>query len=331
MPSWEKDMDFEAARKEIRGPAALAMVHFNDDFSLDLGALEDNISWMIDGGLGTGRGFVISPSGTGELLHLTKSEHQLVVKATVRAADGKLPVVAGVASTNLHEAIDLTRTAQDAGAQHVMLAPPFYYRLDDDSFLAWVTAVSEAVPDIALMLYDQPWRAGLATNLNLPLIERMADIPNVVSLKYGSPATFVAMITAIPNFKDRFAFIDNSLGFTSTVGHIHGGSGFIAGPAGWWPEFELEYWDLLEAGHYAEADRFHARLAPYMYYFMGEEFTDGEDYPYHFGSSLIKASLEFVGLKGGVVRPPFQALGDAAKKELFRIMEDIPYEGRRAG
>ena len=143
------------------------MVHFNDDFSLDLGALEDNISWMIDGGLGTGRGFVISPSGTGELLHLTKSEHQLVVKATVRAADGKLPVVAGVASTNLHEAIDLTRTAQDAGAQHVMLAPPFYYRLDDDSFLAWVTAVSEAVPDIALMLYDQPWRAGLATNLNL--------------------------------------------------------------------------------------------------------------------------------------------------------------------
>ena len=60
-------MDWDARKAEICGPASLAMIPWNDDFSPDLGALEDNIRWMVDGGLVTGRGFVISPSGTGEL------------------------------------------------------------------------------------------------------------------------------------------------------------------------------------------------------------------------------------------------------------------------
>ena len=323
-------MDFEARREEIRGPASLAMIPWNDDYSPDRAALVDNIRWMVDGGLVTGRGFVISPSGTGELVHLNKEEHRQVMEATVEGADGRLPVVAGVASCNMFEAIEMTKNAREAGVGHVMLCPPWYYRLDEDSFFTFIRSVAEAVPEMAIMLYDQPWRGHLDTSLTATLLKRCAEIPNVVSLKYGGPATFVAMISAIPQFRERFAFIDNSLGFTSTVGHIHGNASFISGPASWWPEFELAYWDLLEQGAYGEADRMHARLAPYMHFFMGEEFTSGEAYPYYFGASIIKGTLDYVGLKGGAVRPPFAPLGEADKKVLFRILDDIPYDGRRA-
>ena len=251
------------------------------------------------------------------------------MEASVKGADGRLPIVAGVGSCSVFEAIEMTRNAHEAGADHVMLTPPFYYRLDDDSFYTFISMVAEAVPDMAIMLYDQPWRGHLATSLTATLLQRVTDIPNVQSLKYGGPGIYVQMINTIPMFKDRFAFIDNSLGFTSSVGHIHGSASFISGPASWWPEFELAYWDLLEKGDYDEADRMHARLAPYMHFFMGEEFTTGEPYPYYFGASLVKASLDYVGLKGGTVRPPFTALGDDDKKALFRILDDIPYDGRR--
>ena len=322
-------MDWDARKAEICGPASLAMIPWNDDFSPDLGALEDNIRWMVDGGLVTGRGFVISPSGTGELVHLNKEEHRRIVEASVKGADGKIPVVAGVGSCSVFEAIEMTRNAHEAGAGHVMLTPPFYYRLDDDSFYTFISMVAEAVPGMAIMLYDQPWRGHLATSLTTTLLQRVADIPNVLSLKFGGPGIYVQMISTIPMLKDRYAFIDNSLGFTSSVGHMHGSASFISGPASWWPEFELEYWDLLEQGTYGEADRMHAKLAPYMHFFMGEEFTTGEPYPYYFGASIVKGSLDYVGLKGGAVRPPFSALGDDDKKVLFRILDDIPYNGRR--
>ena len=48
------------------------------------------------------------------------------------------------------------------------------------------------------------------------------------------------------------------------MAHMHGGTGFISGPASWWPEFELEFFDLMEKGEYAEAERWRARLAPYV-------------------------------------------------------------------
>ena len=333
-------MNFDARKSEIRGPAALAMIPWNKDFSPDLGALEENIHFMIDGGVVTGRGFVISPSGTGELVMINKTEHQQVVEASVKAVDGRMPLVAGIASCNVFDAIEMAKNAFDAGAGHIMLCPPFYFRLDDESFFSWIKTVADAVPEVAIMLYDQPWRGHLSTNLTFPLLQRVSEeVPQVVSMKYGSPSTYMPMITAVPAYKDRFAFIDNSLGYTSTVGHIHGSTSFISGPASWWPEFELKYWDLLEAGEYAEADRWHARLAPYMNFFVGEEFTPGEEHgyyfasgdphAYYFGASIMKASLEFVGLTGGSPRPPFTALDEAVKKHLFRIMEEIPFDGRR--
>ena len=114
------------------------------------------------------------------------------------------------------------------------------------------------------------------------------------------------MPAVIDRFADRFAFIDNSLGFTSVVSHMHGATGHISGPVTWWPEFELRFFDLMEEGQYAEADRWHARLAPYMAWHHGEHW---ESQRYVFDAAVVKASLEYVGLHGGPVRPPFRALG----------------------
>jgi len=225
-----------------------------------------------------------------------------------------------VGSCSVFEAIKMTRNARDAGAGHVMLTPPFYYRLDEDSFYTFIAMVAEAVPDMAIMLYDQPWRGNLATSLTATLLQRVTDIPNVLSLKYGGPGIYVAMISTIPMFKDRFNFIDNSLGFTSSVGHIHGSASFISGPASWWPEFELEFFRLLEAGDFGGADRWHAKIGPYMWLHQSE---GGPGWRELQDSAIIKAALDFVGLHGGPTRPPFRGVNNEERLVINAVLDDL--------
>ena len=237
----------ERAIQELRGPAALVMAPFDDDLRLDLDALTSNIQFLLDGGLETGKGFIISPCGSGEYLSLSPSEHRDMVAASVEAAAGQIPVVAGAASLNLDEVIALSRGAVDAGAEYVMISPPCYYPISQEGMFEWYRILTESI-DAGIMIYDQSWRQEIGTSLGVELIGRLAEFPGIVSLKYGAPNIIEPMVEALDRFADRYAFIDNSLGYTSTLAYMHGATGFISGPATWWPEFELEFFRLLEAG-----------------------------------------------------------------------------------
>ena len=311
--------DVEQVKSELRGPAALMMAPFHDDLSLNLEALRDNIRFMMDAGMRTGRGFIICPCGTGEYTSLSPDEHRQMVETALEAAAGKLPVVAGAASLNLDDVVTLARNAAAAGARYVMIPAPCYYPVSQDDQYDWYRILSESV-DAGIMIYDQSWRRDLGTTLGLGLIERLTELPSIVSLKYGSPNLFEQMIVALQRYADRYAFIDNSLGYTAALAHMHGGTGFISGPATWWPEFELEFFGLLEDGKYAEADRWHARLAPYMDLFGGEAGVAAKGMHH---AAIVKASMEYVGLYGGPVRPPFRAMDAEQKRELFALLDRL--------
>lgn len=312
-------MDLETVKGQLRGPAALVMAPFKADLSLDTAALAQNVRAIGDGGLRSGRGFMIVPCGTGEYVSLDRDEHRQMVETAVRATDGTVPVVAGVGTCDIREAIALSENAKQAGAIAVMCPPPFYYRLTHDFFVDWYRELTSAT-DIPIMVYDQSWRRELGTRIALPVMERLSSIPSIVSLKYGSPNVFMDMIDALEQFAGRYAFIDNSLGYTATVSHMHGATGFISGPSTWWPEFELKFWDLMESGAYQEADQWHAQITPYMHYHQNEEFEGEEHY---FAAALIKACLEYVGLYGGPCRPPFRELSKSQKERLFITLDQM--------
>ena len=311
--------DIGLVKQELRGPAALVMTPFNDDLSLNLSALRDNIRYIMDGGLRTGRGHIICPSGTGEYLTLSLEEHRLMVQTAVEVTEGRLPVVAGAAGIDIREVIQKVENATQAGAKYTMIAPPFYDSIDQDAIYEWYRILGEST-DAGIMIYDQSWRADLGTTLEVPLIERLAGLDSVVSLKYGSPNLMPDMIVALERFADRFAFIDNSLAYTAVLAHMHGGTGFISGPATWWPEFELTFFDLMEEGKYTEAEQWHARIAPYMALFHGE-FNKGARVLHQ--AALVKASMEYVGLYAGPLRPPFRAVSTEERKEVYAILDAL--------
>ncbi len=314
--------DFSAVKDLLRGPASLQMPTFNGDLSLNTDFLKSNIRNAYDGGLKRGRGFLICPSGTGEFQSLSYDEHVAMVKAAVEATGGELPVMAGMATPRLDIAVELATRLKEAGAAAVMVPPPFYYKIDEDAFFSFYQELASKI-DIGIMIYDQVWR-NLGTGVSLSMMGRLAEIPNMIALKYGSPAHFTDMILAYEQFSDRFAFIDNSLAYTTTISHMHGCQGFISLPAGLWPKFELRRWDLLESGKYKEAEMLGSRFTGFLHrYLTGDEF--GGDFVFHDGATA-KAMFEYAGLHGGPVRPPFKALDDQQKKDMFALLDSIDKE-----
>ena len=179
------DWDIGLVKQELRGPSALVMAPFDDDLSLHEEAIRRNIRYMMDGGMETGRGHMICPCGTGEYLTLSPDEHQRMVRAAVEVAEGQVPVVAGVAAIDVRQVIALAEGAKRAGAKYTMIAPPFYDSIDQDGIYEWYRVLSDSL-DMGIMIYDQSWRSDLGTTLGIPLIERLAGLKNIVSLKYDS-------------------------------------------------------------------------------------------------------------------------------------------------
>jgi len=311
-------LDMDEIKAKLRGPAALVSTIFKDDYSLDAAAIERNVRFMAERGIGKRCGFVIAPCGDGEYVTLSPDEHADVVKAAVRGSDGTTPVVAGVATNDYRLATSLAQRARDAGAIAIMFPPPFYYPLNEDAIVDWYERLTRSV-DIGIMVYDQSWRGSFVNAcITVRCMDRLVALRNVLSMKHSGLSALIDEFSILDRYHDRIAYIDSSAGYAATTAHMHGAAGFITGIAPWWPEYELEYWDLLQAGKYLEAERHHARLFPFVARFHhGAEPGTIQGFS---SITVLKAALEYVGLAGGTVRPPFRRLNPAERGEVFQLL-----------
>ena len=311
-------LDMDEVKSKLHGPAALVASTFRDDFSLNPATIERNVRFMAERGLGKRSGFLIAPCGDGEYVALSPEEHLDVVKAVVRGSDGAIPVVAGVATNDYRLAASLAANARPPGRSRSCARRRFTIRS------------TRTRSSIGTRASDARWisvswctiRRG-AARLSTPCItthcmSRLAEIRNVVAMKHSGLVRLIDEFTILDRYHERIAYIDSSAGYAATAAHMHGATGFISGIAPWWPEYELEYWDLLQAGKYLEAERHHGRLFPFVERFHhGSEPGANEAFS---AITVMKAALEYVGLTGGPVRPPFKGLSQAEHDEVFRLL-----------
>jgi dihydrodipicolinate synthase/N-acetylneuraminate lyase len=320
-------MDWNAVRQSLRGPGALISSIFSDDFELKPQAIEANVRSMVSRGFGSTGGFLLAPCGDGEYVTLTPEENGAVVAAAKSGADGKLPVVAGVHSADFRLAARTAEAARKAGAVAVMFAPPSYYTLNKEAIVDWYERFAKSV-DIGIMLYEQAWRGPMVNaGIGPDLVGRLLEIPSVVSMKHVGLFTLIDEFTILDRYHDRMAYIDSSGGYATTAAHMHGAAGWVTEIAPFWPEFEMKYWDLLEAGDYKAAQLWRHRISP-LFQFLQDHPSTTTAYSW---VSLLKTALEYVGLEGGLVRPPFRALNKSEKREVFDLLASlgVPTEANR--
>lgn len=161
---------------KLEGTYTALVTPFRPDGSLDLDSLSGLVEWQIESGV---EGLV--PCGsTGESATLSHAEHARVVKHVVDASAGRVPVIAGTGSNSTAEALELTRSARDAGADAALLISPYYNKPTQEGLYRHYRRIAEET-GLPLVLYNIPGRT--ASRIEPETIARLSELPGVVGLK----------------------------------------------------------------------------------------------------------------------------------------------------
>ncbi len=302
-------MDREIIHDWLRGPVVAVATPFKEDFSLDLAALQDNIRFMIEGGVTTGDGVLLVGAAGGEFPTLNLDERKAIMDAAVAAARGQVPVMTSIQHTDYRVILDLVSHAEQAGIAAAQLGQLYYYPSTERDVYNLFKLVADNAA-LTLMVYHTPWDG---IHMSRDLLTQLTSIPTVGAIKWASEDAAVFRDTIL-DFKDAVAMVDNE--GHHVLSHMYGARAFVTHLSGFWPQYPRKLWRLLEAGKYDDA---HATLAAFKWKWTAwvEEavkYTEGE-------GPFIKAAMEAVGLKVGPPRPPYSRLSSellAQLQTLFR-------------
>jgi 4-hydroxy-tetrahydrodipicolinate synthase len=160
----------------IYGSLVALVTPMNTDGSIDLAALAGLIEFHVDNGTDG----IVAVGTTGESATLDVDEHCEVIRQTIRLVNGRMPVIAGTGANSTQEAIALTRTAAELGADACLLVTPYYNKPTQEGLYLHYKAIAEAV-DVPQILYNVPGRTAcdMADDTSL----KLSEITNIVGLK----------------------------------------------------------------------------------------------------------------------------------------------------
>jgi 4-hydroxy-tetrahydrodipicolinate synthase len=268
---------------------------FDATGAIDVAALERNLAALLDAGV---HGFVAT--GTmGEAGSLSAGERRTVVEAAVRAAGGRVPVIAGVSAGTPDAAIGYAADAARAGADTIMLLPPGY-RADAREIVAFYRAVGQAA-ELPLMAYNNPEASG--TDMAPEVIARIAaEVEQVVAVKEcsGDARRIAALLNAAPELEVLVGGDDWAL-----EGLLAGATGWVSGVADCAPAECVELYDACRSGELERARAIYGRLLPLARLDMTPKLVQ-----------FYKGAQDALGFTGGPVRPPRLELDEADRAVL---------------
>jgi 4-hydroxy-tetrahydrodipicolinate synthase len=311
----------EKLRADLQGVVIAMITPMQDDHSVDLGGMRRNIEIAVEAGVTNGRGALIVGGGGGELAHLTYEERVGIARAAVEAAGGRCPILAGVQDNGTALSLDMCRRLQDVGVDGIQLGPPYFYdNYTEEDYLRFYETVASPL-GVGVMIYNTWWTAP---PMSSGLVEKLAKLPNVVSCKWSS-GDFSDYLRGYIRCSSMLKMIDNG---GDIVGmHAFGARGFISGTGDFWPEYDLQTWDALEAGEYATAAERMLRLNVPYYAFRGRiaARTGGE-------APGKKPAAALCGRAAGPTRPPCRDVTPEELEELRGIFRSagVPMADREA-
>jgi 4-hydroxy-tetrahydrodipicolinate synthase len=269
--------------------------------SVDEPALRRVLDYLIEAGAS---GLV--PCGTtGESATLTHDEHRRVIGITIEHAARRVPVIAGTGSNSTAEAVELTKHAENVGADAALLICPYYNRPTQAGLIAHFTRVAEAT-SLPLIMYNVPSRTGI--NMMAATTAELSRVPNIVGIKEAS-GDLNQVAAIIEQADPDFAVLSGDGNLTFAICCL-GGVGGILADAHILPGEWRRMVELIAAGSIAQAREIHYRLLP----ITRALFLETNPTP-------VKAALELMGIAPADTRLPLLPATDrcrAAMREELR-------------
>ncbi len=291
----------------MRGVIVPLVTPFNGDYSVDFPALEEHLEYLQKAGV---HGIFINAT-TGEFTSLSTEERRVLAEKGRELVDSAFYLV-GTASTNTFEVIELTRHAQDIGADYAVIAPPYYCPLSDDALFMHYSMIAERT-DIPIILYNIP---SCANPMSVSLIKRLA-------LEYQNIAGIKETIDSINHIRDVILEVKGERRdfkvFTGLDQHflntlMLGGDGGIMACANFAPEIHLALFKAFEEKDFDKAVVYARKLA---------ELSRVYDIASSFGSAIkLAMSIRGFSIKP-VLRPPYLIDGEEVRREIENLLKGV--------
>ncbi|PYE99041.1 4-hydroxy-tetrahydrodipicolinate synthase [Rhodopseudomonas faecalis] len=250
----------------------------------------------------------LTPLGsTGEFAYLDQAQRSAVVQATIEAAAGRVPVVAGVASTSTADAVAQAKHYQSLGASGILAILEAYFPLKDAQIEDYFRAIADAV-DLPVVIYTNP--QFQRADLTLDVVARLAAHPRIGYIKDASTNTG-RLLSIINRCGDDIKVFAASAHIPAAVMLI-GGVGWMAGPACIVPRQSVALYELCVAKRWGEALALQKRL-----WRINEAFA-------RFNlAACIKAGLAIQGYEVGDPVPPQAPLSAEEQKIVAAVLAEL--------
>ena len=316
-------MKNQQLQKNLEGCYVTVPTPFSDSpgFPVNESALRKYVNFLIDGGLSANSAVFLAGGAAGDFSTMTLQERIRVAEIVISAVAGRVPVAMGAQSTSTLELVQIAQAAQRIGASYIQVSCPFYFSHTEGDFEEYVRAAAEAAPDVGIIIYNTFWNSA---NISFAMVERLAEIPNVVGLKWATPRTdAMEFESVVSTFSDRFTIIDNNLFFAFSPMPALGAKAFEVHLCNFWPQWGLKLLQEIRNQQYPEVARMLVKEAMPFYKLwvdIEKNYTSGDGY-------LDKMCMELVGLPSSRCRPPTRDIRKLYLQQTYVMMQSIGVPG----
>ncbi|MFK7836205.1 MAG: dihydrodipicolinate synthase family protein [Sulfitobacter sp.] len=311
--------ELDHLKKKLEGCYVTIPTPFHDTAEMEVNetALRAYVRFLIDSGLNENYATLLAGGAAGDFSTMSFEERIRVAEIVVDEAAGAVPIAMGAQTASTLELVRLARAAKRIGVNFIQVSCPFYFAHTEGDFEEYVRAAAAAEPDLGIIVYNTFWTSQ---NLSFAMIERLAEIPNIVGLKWAAPRTDAMEFEDVcAHFSDRFTIIDNNLFFGMSAMPALGAKAFEVHHCNFWPEWGIKLIDEVQAGNYAELTRMLVEEGMPFYKLwvaIERDFTSGDGY-------LDKLCMELIGLQSSRCRPPTRDIRDSYRTQTQEMMESI--------
>lgn len=280
--------------KELRGVCAALCTPFDETGeTLDETALRNHIDAMIEAGV---HGVVLC-AGTGEFAYLRAEEKRRIIEIGIKHVDGRIPVIVQSSAITTVEAVENSKFAEGAGADVLMILPPYFEAPGTESVMAHYERISGSV-NTPIIVYNIPQATGF--EITADLFSRMLEFDNVAYVK-DSKGDLVSIQELVATGGKVLAGADPVSPFTLIAGAV----GWIWGGVNVMPREAVRLYDLITADKCREALELWRRMAPANIYFWSHSYNEA-----------VKTAANLRGFAVGSPRRPNRALTGDDLEEL---------------
>ena len=240
----------------LQGSLVALVTPMLENGSLDFNALEALIEWHIE----SGTNGIVSVGTTGESATVSVPEHLEIINKTINFVDGRVPVIAGTGGNSTQEAIELTQTAAELGADYALLVTPYYNKPNQEGLFQHFIKIADSA-EIPQILYNVPSRT--ACDLMPETVMRLANHQNIVGIKEALDSSerfseLIKISQSIADQKHFSVFSGDDPTFNSFM--ANGGDGVISVAANVVPSYISQICSLNLSGQFDEAKELNSIL-----------------------------------------------------------------------